>query len=88
MGRNARRQKYICSDGSALTDNCISAHNCSAGINRDSVFKRRMALLSLQQLACRQRARDEANALIHLDVVANDARFPDNGTGAMIHKKV
>ena len=88
MRRDARGEKYIRADGAALAHGRFAAHDGRAGINRHVVLNNRMALLPAQQLARRERLRHQAHALIHLHVVADDARFADDRAGAVVHEKV
>ena len=47
-----------------------------------------MAFLPAQLLARRERPGDQAHALIHLHVVADDAGLADDRAGAVVHEEM
>lgn len=61
---DAFHQEHIRANGAARADDGIATDDGRAGVDRDVVFDRGVALLLLERLTGGQRARDEADALI------------------------
>ena len=88
MGRNAGGQKNTRANRAVFADDGISAHDGGPRVDGNVIFDRRMALLASQTLALRQRTRDQAHSLVHLHMIANNGRLPDDRSGAMVHEEV
>src|SRR5437879_3757985 len=88
MSRDAVGQKNVCSNRAPLTDLGVSAHDGRTRVDRHSIPDGGVSLLSSQKLAGRQRLGYQAHALVHLDMVTNDAGLADHCPRAMVHEKV
>src|ERR1039457_7256170 len=86
--RDTGCQEDTGADGTARSHHRVAPDDCGAGINRHPVFNRRMTFLAAQRLARGQRPRNQTDALIHLDVVADDGRLAHHGPGAVIHEEM
>ena len=69
-------------------DDGLAAHDGRARVDGDVVLDGRVALLAFQRLPARERARHEADALIHLHMVPDGARLADDRAGAVVHEEV
>src|ERR1035437_9299000 len=88
IGRHAVEEEDIGADGAAGADDRLAAHNGGAGVNGDMIFDGGMAFLAAQLLAAGERARHQADALVHFDVVANGASFAHDRARAVVDEEV
>lgn len=82
--RHAGRDKSVCADGRARTDARIAPQHRGICIDRHPIFDGGVAFFTTQAVPAACGKRTERHALIEPDTVADDGRFPDNNTRAMV----
>lgn len=88
IGRDAVHEKDVCADGAPRADDCFTTDDRCAGVNGDMVLEGGMAFLTAQLLTSGEGSGDQADALVHFHVVADEGGFTDDGAGAMINEEM
>ena len=81
-------KKDICTDRAVRTNDRFAADDGCARVDGDVVLDGWVAFLPLERLSTGQRTRDEADALIHLHMMADGAGLPDDRAGAVVHEEM
>ena len=88
MRWDAAGQKNVCANRAPFTNYGVPAHDGCTRIESYFILNRGMPLQPAQLLAFRERFGDQTNALIHFDVVANNAGLANDCSRAMVHKEM
>jgi len=82
MRRHAGPSEHISAPMVLPSPTTVSPPMMVAPVIVTPIFNRRMAFLAAQRLSPRERFRDQADALVTFDVIADDGRFAHDGAGA------